>query len=418
MFGRGGRRNILIFLSVLGPGVITAMVDNDAGGIATYSITGAKYGYSMIWVIAIMTTILLSMIQEMNVRMGMVTGKGLAALIRERFSLRLTALVMLALVIANFANTMGEFAGIAASMQIFGVSKYIAVPFMAAAIWWLVVKGTYSPVEKVFLIASLVYFVYIPAAILAKPNWGQVTLGTFVPSIETNAAFITTLIAVIGTSIAPWQQFYQQAAIVDKGLDLDTYKYELTDTILGCVLMAIIASFIVIACGAAFFNNPAVGATQITDAGQAAAALAPIAGKNASYLFAIGLFVAATFAGSILPLSTAYSVCEAFGWESGINRKFREAPRFYILYTSFIAGAALLILIPRIPLISVMFISQAMNGLMLPVILICMALIINDREIMGDYVNKGVFNTIIWIAVIFLVALTLALVYFTIFPAR
>ncbi len=411
------RRNLIIFLSVLGPGIITAMVDNDAGGVATYSITGARYGYSMLWVIFLVTTVLLSMIQEMNVRMGMVTGKGLAALIRERFSLRITTFVMLALVIANLANTMGEFAGIAASSQIFGVSKYIAVPIMAAAIWWITVKGTYGPVEKVLLIGTVIYFVYVPAAILAKPDWASVARDSFVPSISFNAPFITTLIAVIGTSIAPWQQFYQQAAIVDKGLDYDVYKHELWDTIIGCVLMALIAGFIVIACGAAFFNNPAVGATKITDAGQAAAALAPVAGKNASYLFAAGLLLAGILAGFVLPLSTAYTVCEAFGWESGVNKSFGEAPRFYIIFTGFIVLGGGLILIPKIPLVSVLFISQAMNGILLPVILVCMTLIINDREIMGEHVNRGAFNTIMWCAVIFLIALTVALVWFTIFPA-
>ncbi len=408
------RRNLIIFLSVLGPGIITAMVDNDAGGIATYSIAGARYGYRTLWIL-VLTAVALAIIQEMNVRMGMVTGKGLAALIRERFSLRLTALVMLALLFANFANTMSEFAGIAASLQLFGITKYISVPIIGAGIWWLVVKGTYQRVEKVFLIASLVYISYILAAILAHPNWGEVGKGVAIPSMSFNASFIVIMVTLVGTTIAPWMQFYQQAAIVDKGLDLSSYKYERLDTFVGAGLMTIVAMFIIIACGAAFFNNPNVGATTINTADQAARALAPIAGKNASYLFAIGLFVASTFAGSILPLSTAYTVCEAFGWESGIDHSFREAPRFYVLYTGFIVGGGLLMLIPRIPLISVMFISQTMNGVLLPVVLICMLVICNDREIMGDYVNKGTFNTIAWVIVLAVTALTLALVVTGIF---
>ncbi len=408
------RRNLIIFLSVLGPGIITAMVDNDAGGIATYSIAGARYGYRTLWIL-VLTAVALAIIQEMNVRMGMVTGKGLAALIRERFSLRLTALVMLALLFANFANTMSEFAGIAASLQLFGITKYISVPIIGAGIWWLVVKGTYQRVEKVFLIASLVYISYILAAILAHPNWGDVGKGVAIPSMSFNASFIVIMVTLVGTTIAPWMQFYQQAAIVDKGLDLSAYKYERLDTFVGAGLMTIVAMFIIIACGAAFFNNPNVGATTINTADQAARALAPIAGKNASYLFAIGLFVASTFAGSILPLSTAYTVCEAFGWESGIDHSFREAPRFYVLYTGFIVGGGLLMLIPRIPLISVMFISQTMNGVLLPVVLVCMLVICNDREIMGDYVNKGPFNTIAWVIVLAVTALTLALVVTGIF---
>ncbi len=403
------RRNLIIFLSVLGPGIITAMVDNDAGGIATYSIAGARYGYRTLWIL-VFTAIALAIIQEMNVRMGMVTGKGLAALIRERFSLRLTAIVMLALLIANFANTMSEFAGIAASLQLFGITKYISVPIIGAGIWWLVVKGTYKRVEKVFLIASLVYISYILAAVLAHPNWGEVGKGIAIPSMSFNASFIVTMVTLVGTTIAPWMQFYQQASIVDKGLDLSAYKYERLDTFVGAGLMTVVAMFIIIACGAAFFNNPNVGATTITTADQAARALAPIAGKNASYLFAIGLFVASTFAGSILPLSTAYTVCEAFGWESGVDHSFREAPRFYVLYTGFIVGGGLLMLIPRIPLISVMFISQTMNGVLLPVVLVCMLIVCNDREIMGDYVNKGTFNTISWLIVLAVTALTLALV--------
>ncbi|MHB8780973.1 MAG: Nramp family divalent metal transporter [Candidatus Geothermincolia bacterium] len=403
------RRNFLLFLTVLGPGLITAMVDNDAGGIATYSIAGARYGYGILWML-VFTAIALAVVQEMTVRMGMVTGKGLAALIRERFSLRLTALLMLALLITNFANTMSNFAGIAASLELFGITRYIAVPILAGGIWWLVVKGTYKWVEKIFLMASLVYISYILSALMARPAWGDVAKGVAVPHMTLDSSFIVIMVTIVGTTIAPWMQFYQQAAVVDKGLDLSSYRYERWDTILGAALMTVVAGFIIIATAAAFFNNPSVGATSINTADEAARALAPIAGRNASYLFGIGLFVASSFAGSILPLSTAYTVCDAFGWESGIDHNFHEAPRFYILYTSFIVGGGVLMLIPKIPLLSVMFISQTMNGILLPVILVCMLLICNDREIMGDYVNKGFFNGVAWAVAIGVAALSLILV--------
>lgn len=316
------------------------MVDNDAGGIATYSVAGARYGYSILWIL-IPTAILLYMVQEMNARMGIVTGKGLAALIREQFSFRLTAVVMTAVLVATFANTASEFAGIAASSPIFHINPYIAVPLAAAGIWWLVLKGSYKVVEKVFLLVSLVYVAYIISAFLAKPNWGDVTRGILVPGGQLNATFIVMVVTIIGTTIAPWMQFYQQSSVVDKGLDTKQLNFERVDTAIGTVFLTIAAAAIVIACAAAFFNKPGVGATQITSAEQAALALTPIAGKYATYLFAFGLLFASIFAGSILPLSTAYAVCEAFGWESGIDRKFSQAPRFYIVYTTFIAGCGL-----------------------------------------------------------------------------
>ncbi|MEW6555618.1 MAG: Nramp family divalent metal transporter [Actinomycetota bacterium] len=423
MLGRGGRtkrrpgrREILIFLTVLGPGLITAMVDNDAGGIATYSVAGARFGYELLWVLTF-TAVLLAMVQEMTVRMGMVTGKGLAALIRERFSLRLTAFIMLTLLVTNFANTISNFAGLAASMQLFHVPPWIAVPPLAALIWWLVVKGTYKRVEKVFLIASLVYISYIISAFMAKPEWGEVARSLVTPSPQFNTAYLVMTVTIVGTTIAPWMQFYQQAAIVDKGLDSSKIRYERVDTVVGSVLMTVVAMFIVICCAAAFYNNPEIGPTTITSAEQAAAALAPVAGSNASYLFGLGLLVASLFAGSILPLSTAYTVCEAFGWESGIDRPYREAPRFYFIYTFLIAGSALLVMIPGIPLVLLMVLSQTMNGILLPVILLCMLTLVNDRDIMGAYVNPPWLNGVMWTVTALLTSLTLVLIVSTFFPS-
>jgi len=423
MFGRGGRRErrlgrreILIFLTVLGPGLITAMVDNDAGGIATYSVAGARYGYELLWVL-VFTAILLFLVQEMTVRMGMVTGKGLAALIRERFSLRLTAFIMFTLVVTNFANTVSNFAGMAASMQLFHVPPIISVPPLAALIWWLVVKGTYRRVEKIFLIASLVYIAYIISAVLAHPDWGEVGKALVTPSLHFEAPYLALTVTIVGTTIAPWMQFYQQAAIVDKGLDSSKIGYERADTVVGAFLMTVVAMFIVIACSAAFFHNPEVGATTITTADQAAAALAPVAGNYASYLFGFGLLVAGIFAGSIQPLSTAYTVCEAFGWESGIDRNYGEAPRFYFIYTFFIVGSALLVMIPKMPLVLVMLVSQTMNGVLLPLIMICMLILINDRDIMGGYVNPPWLNAVMWIVTALLTVLTLTMIASVFFPS-
>ncbi len=409
------RSNLAPLLAVLGPGIIVSMVDNDAGGIATYSVAGARYGYAILWIM-IPTAVLLYMVQEMNARMGIVTGKGLAALIRERFSFRLTALIMVAMLAANFANTVTEFAGIAASSEIFGIRYYIAVPVVAAAIWWLVLKGSYKVVEKVFLLVSLVYVAYVISAFMARPDWAEVARGFLVPSGSLNASFIVMVITIIGTTIAPWMQFYQQAAVVDKGLNIKDLNYERIDTGIGMVFLVVSAAAIIIACAAAFFNNPNVGATQIKSAEQAALALAPVAGKYASYLFAFGLLFASCFAASILPLTTAYTVCEAFGWEYGVDRTFSQAPRFYVVYTSFIVGGAAFVLVPGMPLITLMLLSQTIMGLLLPVVLTCMLKIIRDRDIMGDYVNGDAYNTVAWIAVFILYILDGWLVIATIFP--
>lgn len=403
------RINIKVLLAVLGPGIIVSMVDNDAGGIATYSVAGARYGYSIIWVM-IPTLVLLFMVQEMNARMGIVTGKGLASLIRERFSLRLTAMVMLAVILANFTNAISNFAGIAASAEIFHISRYVAVPAAAAGVWFIVLKGSYKKVEKVFLLVGMIYICYVISAFLAKPDWSEVARGALVPSGEMSLGYLLMVVTIIGTTIAPWMQFYQQASVVDKGLDIEHLTYERIDTGVGTVLLYIASVAIIVCCAAAFFNNPDVGATRIESAEQAATALAPIAGQYASYLFAAGLLFASAFAASILPLSTAYTVCEAFGWESGLDHSFKEAPKFYLTYISFIVGGALFVLIPGMPLITLMLVSQTINGILLPVILTCMLKIVQDRDVMGDYVNGDVYNTFAWAAVVVLFLLDLLLV--------
>lgn len=411
------RKNFLMLLSVLGPGIIVSMVDNDAGGIATYSVAGAKYGYSILWLM-IPTGILLYMVQEMNARMGIVTGKGLASLIREEFSFRLTALIMMAMLAANFTNTVSEFAGIAASSQMFGIPYFLAVPVAAGAIWWLVLKGSYKIVEKVFLLVSLVYVAYIVSAFLAKPAWGEVAKGLFIPSGNLGTSFTVMAVTIIGTTVAPWMQFYQQSAIVDKGLSVKDLVYERIDTAVGTVFLIIAALAIMICCAAAFFNNPGVGSTTITSAEQAAKALAPVAGQYASFLFAFGLLFASLFAACILPLTTAYTVCEAFGWEYGIDRSFSEAPKFYTVYTSFIVGGAAFILIPGMPLITLMILSQTIMGMLLPVVLTCMLKIIRNRDVMGDHVNGDTYNTIAWMAVFALYIMDAWLVISTVFKIR
>ncbi len=407
--GAMNKQKMLMLLSVLGPGIIVMVADNDAGGIATYSVAGARYGYQILWVL-IPAGILLFMVQEMNARMGVVTGKGLAALIREEFSFRLTALIMLAMILANFANTVSNFAGISASAHVFGVPGWIAVPVSAALVWFLVLKGSYKRVEKVFLLVSVVYIAYIVSAILAKPEWGQVARGAFVPGGQLDAAYILMVITIVGTTIAPWGQFYQQSSVVDKGLKASDLAYERVDTAMGAVFLTITAGAIVVCCAAAFFNKPGVGATSITSADQAARALAPVAGRYASSLFAFGLLFASLFAACILPLTTAYTVCEAFGWEYGIDRTISEAPNFYTVYTVFIAGGAAVVLVPKVPLITVMLASQAINGLLLPVVLTCMLKIIRDRDVMGDHVNGGAYNVVAWVAVAVLYGLDLWLV--------
>ncbi len=404
----GAFRSVIIFLSVIGPGIITANIDNDAGGIATYSVAGASYGYTLLWTL-IPVTLALIVVQEICARMGVVTGKGLADLIRENYGVRATFYIMLALLVADFGNTMAEFAGVASSLEIFGVSKYISIPLSAAFVWFLVVKGTYRSIEKIFLIASMFYITYIVSGFLAEPDWTEVAKMTFVPTFHFESAFLVMFIGVVGTTITPWMQFYLQSSVVEKGIRLEDYKHSRLDVIIGGFMTDIVAFFIIVACAAALYKNH----ISIETAADAALALKPLAGKYASVLFAFGLFNASLFSASILPLATAYSLCEGFGWEAGVNKKFREAPQFYSLFTFLIVVGALVVLIPGFPLIRVMLLTQVANGMILPFVLIFMLFLVNNKEIMGEFVNSRFFNAISWLTVITLIGLTAAMLVTT-----
>ncbi len=405
------KKKFLLFLAVLGPGIITASVDNDAGGIATYSIAGAHFGYALLWTL-IPITVALIVVQEMVARMGVVTGKTLADLIREKFGVRPTFFLLVALVLANLGNTVAEFAGWASAWEIFGVSKYFSVPVGAAAVWFLVVKGTYRVVEKIFLVACLIFFAYPVAAFLAGPDGAVVARNLVVPDIHVNGAYITMLIGMVGTTIAPWMQFYLQSAVVEKNLQMTEYPLTRADVIFGCLVTDIVALSIIVACGATLYVN----GIHIEDAKDAAVALAPLAGKYASTLFAIGLANASLFAASILPLATAYCVCEGMGWESGIDKDFRTAPQFFWLYTGLIVIGGALVLYPQAPLLLIMYLSQVINGMLLPFVLIFMLMLINDRELMGKHVNTKAFNGIAWTTTVVMIVLTVLLVVVTVFP--
>jgi Mn2+/Fe2+ NRAMP family transporter len=404
-------RRLLLLLVVIGPGIITANVDNDAGGITTYSVAGASYGYSMLFML-IFVTLALVIVQEMSARLGVVTGKGLASLIRENMGVRATVIILAILVFANLANTVSEFAGVAASLEIFGVSKYISVPLAALGVWLLIVKGNYRTVERVFLVASVLYLAYVASGVMANPPWGEVLKAAVTPSFSFEPGYVILFITVIGTTIAPWMQFYQQSSIADKGLRAGDLPYERIDVIIGCLFTDIVAAFIIIACSATLFAHN----LHIESAKDAAIALAPLAGKYASILFAFGLLNASVFSASILPLSTAYAVCEAFGWESAVNRGLREAPIFFGLYTAMIVLGAGIILLPIKSLIQAMLASQTLNGVLLPVILIVVLRLINDKGVMGKYVNGRVFNVLSWAMVAILIALTGILVISSVFP--
>src|SRR5882672_10725103 len=403
------RVRIALFLSVVGPGFITASVDNDAGGIATYSVAGAQFGYSLLWTM-IPITIALVIIQEMSSRMGAVTGKGLSDLIREEFGLRATFLLMVALFVTNFFNIVGEFAGVASSFELFGVPKYIVVPVAAFAVWALVVHGTYSSVEKIFLSASAFYIAYIVSGVLAHPDWRAATLSTVTRPDSLgfrNYGYLSMIIGLAGTTIAPWMQFYLQASIVEKGVTARQYNASRIDVVVGCIFAAVVAWFIVVACAATLHTS---GQYNIETGAQAAQALRPLAGEYAYLLFAAGLFNASLFAASILPISTAYAVCEGLGLESGLDKRFEEAPAFYWLYTALIVFGAGVVLVPNFPLFHVMVLSQVANGVLLPFVLIFVLLLINDRELMGAYTNSRWYNITSWITVGVMIVLTIAMV--------
>ncbi|MFH0856127.1 MAG: Nramp family divalent metal transporter [Candidatus Omnitrophota bacterium] len=397
-------RKIIIFLSVMGPGIITANVDNDAGGITTYSVAGAHFGYSLVWSF-VPIIIALVIIQEMCSRMAVVTGKGLADLIREEFGVRVTFYAMAVLILSNIFNTISEFAGIAASAELFGISKYILVPLCALFVWWLIVKGTYKSVEKVFLLACLFYVSYIISGFLSKPDWNAVVNNSIKPAIHFDKAYLLMLIGVIGTTIAPWMQFYQQSSVVEKDIKMENYKYSRLDVVIGSFIVNIIAVFIVIVCANTLFAH----GIRIETAKDAALALKPLAGQYCFYLFAFGLLNASVFSACILPLSTAYSVCEGMGWEVGVNRRFKEAPQFYSLYTAIIIIGAAIILLPNVKLIPIMLISQATNGILLPFVLIFMLMLVNNKRLMGKYTNSRIYNLISITVILAMVGLSTAL---------
>jgi len=394
-------KKLAIFLAILGPGIITGSVDNDAGGITTYAVAGAMYGYNMIWTL-IPSFVVLIVIQDMNARMGMVTGKGLADLIRENAGVKATFFIVVGLLIADIGNTTTEFAGVAGSMEVFGVSKYIAVPIACFMVWLLVVKGTYKIAERIFLLFSISLLTYVVSAIMGKPHWGEIGQSIIHPQLEIDGKSLAMVIGIVGTTIAPWMQFYMQSSVIEKGLKMKHYKYTLIDIIVGCIATVVVAFFIMVACASTLHVN----GVEINEAKDAAMALKPLAGALASHVFAFGLFVASIFAATILPLTTAFYVSEAFGFEAGIDKKWEEAPEFYFLYTSILVISALIILIPGAPLISISLWSQVINGLLLPVVLICMMLLVNNKKIMGEHINKPANNVIGWLTVGILVVLS------------
>jgi Mn2+/Fe2+ NRAMP family transporter len=404
-------RRILLFFAVMGPGIITANIDNDASGITTYSVAGARFGFNLLWTL-IPTTIALVVIQEMVARMGVVTGKGLSDLIRERYGVKVAFFMMLGLLTANLCNTIANLAGWAASMEMLGLSKYLMVPFGALSIWFLVTKGSYKAVEKILLVACIGYFGYVISGLLAKPDWGMVLKGTFLPKIEWNAEYLVLSIGIIGTTITPWMQFYLQSSIAEKGIRKEEYRASRLDVIIGCLITDIISFFIIVTCGAILFPK----GIRIHEASEAAMALKPLAGGYAYLIFALCLANASILGAIIVPLSTAYYICEAMGWEAGVDRSFNEAPQFMWIYTLTIVLGSLVVLIPGAPLVFLMVLSAVINGLMLPFVLVYATLLINEEKLMGGYVNNKVYNVISWGTVITVVVLTACFVVSTILP--
>ncbi len=406
-------RRIALFFAVVGPGIITASIDNDASGITTYSVTGARFGYSMLWIL-IPTTIALIVTQEMVARMGAVTGKGLSDLIRENYGVRPTFYLMVGLFLANFGTTVAEFAGWAASWEIFGITKYVVVPLGAFLIWMLVTKGSYRLVEIVLLFACVIYLGYVVSGVMAKPDWSEVFRGTFVPSVKLQPEFMMLGVAIIGTTITPWMQFYLQSSISEKGIKKEQIGMSRVDVVTGCLMTDIIAFFIIVACATTLF--PA--GIRINEASEAAIALRPFAGNFASVLFALSLANASLLGAIIVPLATAYYICEAMGWERGVDKTFREAPQFMWIYTVMIVAGAVIVLVPGAPLVFLMVLASVVNGLLLPAVLVLCLSLVNSEKLMGEYVNSRSYNYVTWATVVVVIVFAAVMVVAALVPLR
>jgi NRAMP (natural resistance-associated macrophage protein)-like metal ion transporter len=411
IFGRAIVRNrLLLLLAVIGPGIITSNVDNDPGGITTYSLAGSHYGYGLLWMM-IPILIALVIIQEMCVRMAIVTGKGLADLIRENFGIKLTFYILVALLVTNMFNTMSEFAGVAAGAELLGLTRYVVVPLGALAIALLILRGNYRLVERVFLVACLFYITYIVSAFLSKPAWGQIAQAAVVPHVRWSSGFMLLAIGLVGTTIAPWMQFYIQASTVEKSVKREELVYARIDVVVGSIMAVAVAAFIIITCASTLFK----AGVKVQSAAEAAQALAPLAGGHAETLFAVGLLAAGLFSSGILPLSTSYHVCEGMGWPAGVNHRYAEAKQFYLLYAGIIAAGAVPILVPRIPLLKVMYFSQVCNGVLLPFVLLMMLRMVNDKNLMGEQTNGMVLNAISYLTVLVVILMTLASIFVPLF---
>jgi Mn2+/Fe2+ NRAMP family transporter len=400
-----------LFLSIMGPGIITANIDNDAAGITTYSVAGARYGYALLWTL-VPTTVALVVTQEMVARMGVVTGKGLADLIRENYGVKITFYMMAGLFVANFGTTVAEFAGWAASWEIFGISRYIVVPAGALFIWMLVTRGSYRSVERVLLVACLLYLGYVVSGFMSKPDWSEVLKSTLVPQVKMDPEYMMLGIAVIGTTITPWMQFFLQSAIAEKGIRKQYYKLSRIDVITGCFITEVVAFFIILACAATLFPR----GIRIGEAGEAALALRPFAGDYAAFIFAASLANASLLGAIIVPLATAYYICEAMGWERGVNKSFGEAPQFMWIYTVMIVMSCVIILLPGAPLVYLMVLSSVINGILLPFVLIIALSLVNNKKIMGEYTNPTAYNYITWATVLAIISFAVAMVVTTVAP--